>query len=1057
VNDPATPALRAIRLPAVLQFAGRAPCFGTLASLSEQGLAFDFHESTPPEHAIGARARLDFDFQGAHHSCNGLLVHLQGSRGLLSLRDAPASLLSALHSASRESTPRLAAQVSRLQAQHACHARFMAAMKTVVDGFFRHLGDAARDEAPPSSRRVAQLKLQLTPLRPAFLRQFTETYPMYPEMRASYSESNKAKGDLQLVDLERVDDWIRRSGIAHQVDESLNPLPEVFSLHYAELTQRHDKQAQHPYSADSVLDVLADLIAPLGLDAEARARCYEAMAEAFREQGARLYESMLALLGETQSQLPAAAEAVPDLAEWLRQALQEPPATAERGAGGEATTAGSAVPQLGALAELVARLTADLGDLAAQQRRLPSAQEFAEVASLIPGLLARERILGRFLPAGDLPALAAPGGSLPLGGLGALDGAALDSLYAQLMQPPPVEPGPEKLAAASQVRALMLQAQGLLLEYTLNGLTYQAQPDHPAWRLMNALDALHLGADDHGQFLDPALHQAISLAMQWLLGQHDSDAALAQVNALLDKIVGLIRADQRARRRQHLQSLGEADAVPAPISSGWCVVKLDDEAIPYEVLGRFGDHWTLLNRSATRLLDVPLARFVDDLDRGRIEEAGSFDEPFLDRIANATLTASLEAVHTFTWQDPGSGCLKRTALMDELERRLAHPVSNPPSFCALIEIPTMRPAMSSLPGDDLAVMQKRTGEMLREMLHNGEQCGRLSDVSFLLVFAPQDPAQLAERLTQLKLDVESLHPEWKLIGAAVPLVADPGQASPSNVLRRANEACAPLRQHAGFDLSCLAAAAPASVPVDTLPLEALFLRCQKIAPCSEGALAHYEVLLGVDEAGAPGHTTQSFVVMAEQSGRIHDLDAWVLESALRWMQDNSAGMHGLSGLSVNVSGQSLLHAEHVERMLALFGAYPQLTSKLILEVTETAAIDNLEQAARALRKFRQHGCRVALDDFGSGYSSYGYLRQLPLDYLKIDGTYIRNVLNDRTDQALTASMVEVAHALGLKVIAEYVDSEATSAWLKGIGVDYLQGYWVHKPQRLDELTLLTLH
>jgi hypothetical protein len=120
-----------------------------------------------------------------------------------------------------------------------------------------------------------------------------------------------------------------------------------------------------------------------------------------------------------------------------------------------------------------------------------------------------------------------------LGGLRDLDSAALQGLYALMRQPPPIDPGPEKLAQASQVRALLLQAQGLLLEYTLNGLTYQAQPNHPAWSLINALDALHQGADDHGQFLDPALHHAVSLSMQWLLGQEDVDAALDQVNRLL--------------------------------------------------------------------------------------------------------------------------------------------------------------------------------------------------------------------------------------------------------------------------------------------------------------------------------------------------------------------------------------------------------------------------------------------------------------------------------------------------------------------------------------------
>jgi len=140
-------------------------------------------------------------------------------------------------------------------------------------------------------------------------------------------------------------------------------------------------------------------------------------------------------------------------------------------------------------------------------------------------------------------------------------------------------------------------------------------------------------------------------------------------------------------------------------------------------------------------------------------------------------------------------------------------------------------------------------------------------------------------------------------------------------------------------------------------------------------------------------------------------------------------------------------------MVHLLSDRPHLAKKLILEVTETAAIDNLDDAGCPLRKLLKPGCRTTLDDFGSGYRSYRYVRKLPLDYLKIDGTYIRNILTDKTDQALTASMVDVAHALGLKVIAEYVDSEATYSWLKALGVDYAQGYWVHEPEPLETLVL----
>ena len=1056
---------RPIQLPAVLQIAGQAPFFGMVSTLSDQGLTFTFQLNAPKQPVIGSRARLDFDFQGQHHSCSCLFVHVQDNRALLSLQQAPSAALGALLSVTRHNAPPLASSLSVLQKQQACHTLFMESMKGVVDDFYRLLaGEVDKSGAPavsPDGRlALADLQRGVNSLRPQLTHQFTQSYPMFPELRAAYAEGHKTGETLQLVDMDRVDDWIFRSGIARQATESLGPLPDLFSHQYCRLQKQDLKQARHPYLPETVLDVLADQIAPLNLGADERSTCYKLMAEALQKGAASAYRAMLQAIGDIPPEDPHVTGGAPDLAQWLKDSALRTGADTE---GPPADPAAAA--QINELAALLARLTENLGDLSESRPSAPVGDIPNAAQTLIPGLLARDRILGRFLPA--LPS--APDEDAPqplqvgrtsgagfgkaLGGLTDLDSAALESLHAQLMQPPPIDPGPEKLSQASQVRSLMLQAQGLLLEYTLNGLTYAAQPDHPAWVLINSLDALHHGADDHGQFLDPMQNKAASLAMQWLLGQENTDAALRQVNALLSKINEQLFVDRRSRREHYLSILGAAEPVPSLINTGWCVVKRESEAIPHEVLGAFNGTWALLNRSATQLLEIPAERFIEEFDEGLIEEAGSFDEPFLERIANATLTASLNAVHAFTWQDPGSGCLKRSALMDELERRLVHPVAEPSVFCALIEVPTMRPSQSSLPGDELAVMQKRTGEILLDMLEYGERCGRLSDVAFMAVFSPQDPHRLADRLAQLKNRMESLHPEWKMIGAVVPLVGDETSPTPSSVLRRANQACAPMRLQGGFDVSCLDAVPAASGQMEDLPFSSLYLRCQKIASCDEAAPSHYEILLGIQDDLASAQTTQSFVLMAEQGGRIHDLDAWVLRSVLEWMVQNPAGLERLSGLSVNLSGNTLGLADHVDTLANLLSGYPHLTRKLIFEVTETAAIDNLDVAVRSLRKLRKLGCRVALDDFGSGYSSYGYLRSLPLDYLKIDGIYIRNILTDKTDQALTASMVDVAHALGLKVIAEYVDSEAAYAWLKNLGVDYVQGYWVHEPERLDTLTL----
>lgn len=1057
---------RSILLPAVLQVEGHAPSFGTIASLSEQGLAFNFQTTPLAQQAVGLTARLDFDLLGLHHSCKGLILHVQDRRALLSLRETSTNIHAALRSINRDSVPALATRLASLQIQQACHAQFMSGMKAVVDDFYLLLSGEIQHSLDQKKgleglSELTRLQSVLNPLRPRLTRLFTHAYPMYPEQPPSPVAATSAKpGDP--VDMERVDEWIRRTTIAQQVNTALSPLPEEFNQHYSCLLNDAHKQTAHPYQPDSVLELLSDLMTPLRLGPDARTLCYKAMGRAFQKHALTIYPDMLRSIRDTPPESFLHAHPTRSLEEWLRISST---ASAHVGAPSADAT------QINALAALLERLTDNLGKLSARLPATSAPPQESEFATHAPiqALLARDRIFNRFLPAetgletAESLIQGAPdplenGSRSPqtghaLGGVSSLDSSALQGLYAVMRQPTPFELGPEKLAQASQVRALMLQAQGLLLEYTLNGLTYPSQPDHPAWTLLNALDALHQGADNRGQFLDPVLHHAITLAMQWLLGQEDVDAALVQVNTLLATVNTQLRADRQLRRAQYLERLGALASDPTLISTGWCVVKRDEEAIPYEVLGQHGGSWALLDRSGAHTLEIPASRFLDEIDSGLIEEADSFDAPFLERIADATLTSSLNAVHTYTWQDPASGCLKRSALMDELERRLAHPVTEPPTFCALIEIPTMRPSLSSLPGDALTVIQKRTGEVLLAALEKGEQCGRLSDVSFLMVFSPQDPDRLTRRLTDLRAEIEQLHPEWKMIGAVVPLADGETGQTPSSALRRANQACAPLRQKAQFDLSCLSNRTLPSNPFDALPFASLYLRCQKIAPCDAHTLSHYEVLLGISTDLIPHHTTQSFVVMAEQTGRVHELDKWVLQSVLEWMACNPAAVDQLSGLSVNLSGHSLSGSAHVDAMVELLSSYPALSQKLILEVTETAAIDNLEVAVRSLRRLRKMGCRIALDDFGSGYSSYNYIRRLPLDYLKIDGTYIRNLLTDKTDQALTASMVDVAHALGLKVIAEYVDSEAVYTWLKALGVDYVQGYWVHEPERLDGLVL----
>ncbi len=197
-----------------------------------------------------------------------------------------------------------------------------------------------------------------------------------------------------------------------------------------------------------------------------------------------------------------------------------------------------------------------------------------------------------------------------------------------------------------------------------------------------------------------------------------------------------------------------------------------------------------------------------------------------------------------------------------------------------------------------------------------------------------------------------------------------------------------------------------------------------------------------------------FLAAAERFGLITDIDAWVIEHAVRHLAHRRRG-GDLVSYSINLSGHSLTApkiAQIIPRMLTETGLAP---SALTFEVTETAAIADMGLAAAFLSKLRALGCHTALDDFGVGMSSLAYLRDLPVDAVKIDGRFVKKLETSPIDQAMVRAMNDIAHALGKTTIAEFVENEAIFQYLIDLGVDYGQGYHLGKPERID-LDFLTV-
>ncbi|GIF12609.1 EAL domain-containing protein [Actinoplanes teichomyceticus] len=393
--------------------------------------------------------------------------------------------------------------------------------------------------------------------------------------------------------------------------------------------------------------------------------------------------------------------------------------------------------------------------------------------------------------------------------------------------------------------------------------------------------------------------------------------------------------------------------------------------------------------------------------------------------------------------DPATGLLTRPRFADEIDRALR---------LAAGALLVLRVQAEGAGDGGAGVRPERNADLLHRAARTLE--GRLAPEQLLGRVGPNEIAALLPATTwtvarkQAGALVEALRADIgaRVWGGLVRFRPD-GEAGSHDLLIDAEQAWRQSRD-ADRPLTLVAHPVPArdrqgsyrNRVADALGTDRFTLYSQPILELQTNRVTRHELLLRVlDEADGPQSPIQ-VLDTAERLDAVFDIDLWVVERAMR-LAAEQPGM----GLQINLSGRSVgdprLTAE-VERLLAQYRVDPQ---QLTFEITETALIGNLSEARRFADRIRDLGCSLALDDFGSGYASFRYLRLFPIDLVKIDGEYVVDLVDNPQDQVLVRALVQVCQAYGIHTVAEFVQDDATLRMLRELGVDYVQGYLIGRP------------
>jgi len=429
-------------------------------------------------------------------------------------------------------------------------------------------------------------------------------------------------------------------------------------------------------------------------------------------------------------------------------------------------------------------------------------------------------------------------------------------------------------------------------------------------------------------------------------------------------------------------------------------------------------------------------------------------------VEDITARKRFEAEVTYlAGHDPLTGAYNRRRFQEELQDRIAQArraqASGALLFLDLDNFKEVNDRLGHRAGDDLL---REVVQHIRRTLRETDILGRVGGDEFAILLFPADASQAqaaAERVLEaVREHVVSLagRPVRLTCSCGISLFPDHG-LTVDEVLSAADTGQYMAKERGGDRVVVYApdSSWPSRALVDwadrlnrAIQEGLLLLHAQPILDLRRNRITRWELLVRLAEESAT-LLPAAFLSKAERLGMIQAIDRWVWEQALQLVRDRNLCVH------VNLSAKTLQDDEAIRSMASALETSRIPPGKLVVEITETAAIVNVAQTLTSIEALRSCGCRLALDDFGVGFSSLYYLKRLPIDFLKIDGTFIRTLPQDSENRHIVRAIADLARGLGRQTVAEWVEDEATLRIVRELGVDYAQGYYIGRPVPVSQI------